>query len=365
MKNNLLSLNQFFFIIIQTQIGIGVISLPYDLHQVSKQNGWISLIISIFLIQIIILIFWLMYNRFPTLNLYDMQMIIYGKWIGQSINFLYVLYFVFVGSLILILFSNLINLWVLPHTPYWVNMLFLLLSCVYLSSSHITVIGRIYTFLSTFFIILFVLLLNAIPELKIYYLFPIAKEGIMPILKGVNQSVLALLGFVVILFVLPVVKGTAKQKLKTMSGAIWFVGFFYLFVVFISFTFFSTEEIKVVPQPVLYLLKSFEFAVVSRIDLLFLTIWIMSVATSFSTFLYLASLGTMQLFKSKKRTKFVWVNATLIFLLVIVIDSKLITIQTYAKYVSNSGYIFSIALPILLYLVMLLLKKRHKEGHSS
>lgn len=41
-----LSRRQYFFIIVQTEIGVGILSLPYDLHSKAKQDGWISLLIG-------------------------------------------------------------------------------------------------------------------------------------------------------------------------------------------------------------------------------------------------------------------------------------------------------------------------------
>ncbi|MFZ0369154.1 MAG: GerAB/ArcD/ProY family transporter, partial [Halobacillus sp.] len=60
-----LSRRQYFFMIVQTEIGVGILSLPYDLHSAAKQDGWISLLIGGVLLQIVLLVIWLLAKRFP------------------------------------------------------------------------------------------------------------------------------------------------------------------------------------------------------------------------------------------------------------------------------------------------------------
>ena len=46
MNKNSISVSQLFFIVLQTQIGIGVSGLPYNLFKTAHTDGWISMLIS-------------------------------------------------------------------------------------------------------------------------------------------------------------------------------------------------------------------------------------------------------------------------------------------------------------------------------
>lgn len=51
---------QLLFFIIQTQIGVGILSLPYSVFQRAKQDGWMSILLAGLVVQLLILLFWML-----------------------------------------------------------------------------------------------------------------------------------------------------------------------------------------------------------------------------------------------------------------------------------------------------------------
>ncbi|MYL72128.1 endospore germination permease [Halobacillus litoralis] len=354
-----LSRRQFFFIIIQTQIGVGVLSVPYELHTVAKQDGWISLLLGAIAIQLLLIGIWVVAKNLPQDTLYTMNDKLYTKWIGRPLSILYILYFIGVGTLIILLFCRMINVWVLPNTPIWVTALLMITVCMYMVHGGLLVLGRMYTMLSILIVFLLILMVFGAKEMQIMYLFPILESGWGKVFSGINQAIFSYFGFIVTLVVYSKVEGTNKQKLTTIVLAHWFVTLFYLFTVLASYTFFSTSELPLVPEPVLYMLKSFSLPIIARIDLFFITIWVINVATSFATYLYLSSIGFSDLFKKQSTTKFIVLIGVVVFSISMFIGMDIKKMEAFNNVVTYSGYVFSVTLPLIM--VPLSFWRRNKD----
>ncbi|MFQ3543411.1 endospore germination permease [Halobacillus rhizosphaerae] len=360
-----ISRRQFFFMIIQTQIGVGILSMPYDLHKVAKQDGWMSLILGGLLLQIVLLVLWLIARSYPELNFFQIIEKAFSKWIGKFISLTFIFYFVLIAILIVLLFGRMISLWVLPSTPFWVLSILMVMICLYFLSSNLTVIARLYTFLSFLLFFLFVLMIYSIKEIRIMYILPIMADGWGPVFKGMNQAILSFFGYIVSLVLFSRVEGKPKEKLKTIFQAHWFVLFFYLFIVLVSYTFFSTDEIDLVPEPVLYMLKSYEFSILARVDLFFISIWIVSVATSLTTYLFMATVGLLTVFNSQKYRLMSIIIGFIVFVIALFLGYDMHKVEMFSKYVVHSGYVFTVGFPFLMYMVIVIRKKFQKKGSRA
>ncbi|WP_412675597.1 GerAB/ArcD/ProY family transporter [Alkalihalophilus marmarensis] len=108
-----------------------------------------------------------------------------------------------------------------------------------------------------------------------------------------KAATLSLLGFEIFIILFATTEGSIKTKVKAATIANVTVTLIYAYLAFTCYIFFSPEEIDLVPEPILYLIKSFSFIVLERTDLIFLTVWMVSVLTSFVGYLYIASLGQL------------------------------------------------------------------------
>ena len=64
---------------------------------------------------------------------------------------------------------------------------------------------------------------------------------------------------------------------------------------------FSPAEITIVPEPVLYMLRVIDIHVIQRLDLIFLSIWMVVTSTSILSYAYLGSMGISKLFRIKHK----------------------------------------------------------------
>src|SRR5690625_2578234 len=96
-KNNITTF-QLIFLLIHFQIGVGVITLPYDVYMKAKSDAWISILLTGVIIQLIILLYGALIKRFPSSNLYDIVQILFGRIFGKIFIILYRIYYFSVGS---------------------------------------------------------------------------------------------------------------------------------------------------------------------------------------------------------------------------------------------------------------------------
>ncbi|MEM1504436.1 GerAB/ArcD/ProY family transporter [Domibacillus sp. 8LH] len=101
----------------QTHVGVGILSLPYDVHQAAGKDGWLSILLAGFFMQIVIVVMWLLALRFPSKTLPEFLPLIVGRVISVLIIALYIFFFFMIASQILAVFLSITADWAFPHTP--------------------------------------------------------------------------------------------------------------------------------------------------------------------------------------------------------------------------------------------------------
>ncbi|MFD1357222.1 GerAB/ArcD/ProY family transporter [Fictibacillus halophilus] len=364
MNNHTITHRQLFFLIVQTQVGVGVLSLPYSLFAKAKIDGWIALIIAGLFIQFSILAIWKLCDRFPQNTIYDILPKIMGKNLGFVFNFIYTLHFAFISILILIMYNSIVGKWILFETPHWVIIFIMAFAGWYFITSTPREIARFFVLVTPLLLILFGFILYAYTDVHLLYVFPVGQTGMLTIIKSSSDAVVALLGFDAALIFLAYTSGSPAKKIKVISFASFCITVLYAFIVFTTYIFFNPEEIVIVPEPVLYMLKAFTFSIIERTDLIFLSVWIISVATSFISYLFVAAKGVQTLFRLQHHQSAA-PYITIFCAMIAIIPNEKLEILIWNKYISLTSLIFSGLFPIVLLLIAVLRKKQEKGAAPS
>lgn len=346
-------------------MGIGVLSLPATVFEHSKSDGWISVLLAGISIQILILLLWILLNGFKGKNIFEISTIVFGKYVGKFINILYTIYFLLIMSLLALLFANLLKEWILSYTPFSMLMVLILATAFYIGKNNLRVLARFY--MLTAVVIFFSLILPWFAfsfNLEWAYLFPIGESGVKNITIGAHEAIVAMIGFELLLIILPLVEGTYKQSLKTVSFANMSVFLIYVYFTICCYIIFSPGEIKVISEPVLYLLKAVNFQWIERLDLIFLSIWIIPMTTSLVSYFYMASRGAAYTLHKGQIKYPIWYLPILVFLLGVIIPTEF-EIERFDKYVSAGSYIFTVFIPLLTLLVAIVRKKYNDRSSST
>ncbi|MGU3443747.1 GerAB/ArcD/ProY family transporter [Bacillus cereus] len=358
MKNTVTS-RQFLCMMIQFQIGIGLLSLPHTTYLAAGKNAWILILLAGILIQFSTFVFWLLCKNFPKHTFFDFLPFITGTVFARVLTAIYILYFMAVGLLILLYCSHILKSWILPHTPTWFTHLLIIGTAVYLTSKDLRIIGRFFILSFPCLILLFILICSSLNSINFSYLLPIPSINLAYILNSSTEYFLALTGFEAFLFLYPYIQGTAKKKLKVALLANLFVHLFYTFTVVVTILNFAPAEMKVITEPVLYLIKTLPFEIISRLDLIFLSIWITAVITSFVLYLYLSSNSFNTLFRFKNKNQTLLGIAITIYILSILLPNH-IESHFMTQSIAMTSFILTIILPFLLLVIFYIKRKRTK-----
>ncbi|MEH7419089.1 endospore germination permease [Neobacillus drentensis] len=361
-SKNRITKKQLVFMIIQAQIGVGILSLPHDVALIAKQDGWMSTLIAGVISQGIIFSYWGLCRRFPSLSLYQILPELLGKFAGKLLMLCYALYFMVTGSLVLARYSDILDKWILPRTPNWITMVLILITCIYIVNEGLTSIARFYVLVSPILFVLLVLIAYAMKDANFLYIFPVGDHSILTILKGSKEAAFSMLGFELFLFIHPHVQSSGKEKLIAITTANIFVTFFYTSLVFAALVYFEPNvDIGLTPEPLLYMIKAYSFQVIERTDLFFLSLWLVIVATSIANWLLLSAMGFASLFRKKHYARFLPIVAGVYLILALLPDQGR-DFENFNHFLGPTHYIFIGIIPVLLLILSLVLSKKEVVG---
>jgi spore germination protein (amino acid permease) len=349
---------ELFFLLVQTMIGIGILSLPFQTYKTAAQDGWMSVLFSGLMIEIFVLLIWILCKRFPHLTLFDFSKLIMGKTSGNILNFFYIVYLLVMVSYFFIVIDDIFVRWIFPETPKVVLLSLGLVLLFYGCTGTIKSMVYLFSFLFLFILLLFFITLITY-QYSIFdfrYLFPIGNSGIRKILEGTKEAFPSFTGYETLLIYFAFIK--QPKNFSAIKGAffsIFFVTMFYTYIVIITTMMFSPTEIMIVPEPVLYMLRAIDIHVLQRIDLLFLSFWGIVMATSLISYAYLGSMGFSKLFRMKHNVA--------VILTIIVVFSLSITGHHYLELVNYNKWIiilnltFGFFIPAILLLIAIIFKR--------
>jgi spore germination protein (amino acid permease) len=297
---------QLFAFILQTQIGIAVLSFPYDLHKAAGADGWISVLVAGAGVQLLLVAYALLCQRFPGQNLYQFTPQIAGKWFGNALNAAYILHFTFTSCLILLMEMMFVELWILPSTNPWLIIVANCIVCIYMAKENIRIIARYIALVTLLIIAMLGIMMTSFSTMDYRYLLPVGQQGFHAILLGVKSSVLSFLGFEVMLVLNSDIQAKGKSLIPPILWANGLATAFFLIMVLICYLNFSPESLNFIPQPVPYYLNGISLPFLERLDLLFLSIWLVKVTATQISYLYGAGKGLGYFFHRNEHKKTIY-----------------------------------------------------------
>ncbi|MET1029646.1 GerAB/ArcD/ProY family transporter [Domibacillus tundrae] len=356
-----ISKQQLFFLLLQTHVGVGILSLPYAVHQIAGKDGWLSILLAGLLVQAGIAIIWLLSSRFPNKTLYGFAPLILGRAVGFVLNTLYVVFFFIIACHTLAIFLTVSANWIFHYTPHSVFAVIVIGITVYLIKENIRMIARFSILTSILLAAMFLLFLFIIPDLNARDLLPIGSAGAPAILRGSEQALFSFAGFEMLLLLFPLTKATGKEKWKAAASASAVVAILYALLAAFSYMYFSSEKLKHIPEPVLYMVRSVELGVIERVDLVFLSAWAVFAITTFMSYLYAAASGATHLVKAENHRKAVyWLAALALPVSLYAKNSN--ELERISGTIGTWSSLFLFALPVFLLIIAMMRKKREESS---
>ncbi|SEQ44956.1 GerAB/ArcD/ProY family transporter [Piscibacillus halophilus] len=360
-----ISSENLFFVLVQTMMGVGLLTLPHQTHHAAGSDGWISILITGFFIQLIVLLIWLLCIKFPNLTLFDFSKVILGKMLGTVLNFIYIIYLLTMICYIFIVYADILKRWILPETPVWVLFLIEFVLLIYGSICKIKNMISLLSFPFIFILFLFFITFFVYGDssIDVRYLFPIGSSGGWNILKSTSDSMIPFIGFETLLIYFAFIKQSKTiSALKGVFLAVLFVTIFLTYIVILSTVMLSPEEIKITPEPVLYILSAMEIRILSRLDLIFLSFWGLIVFTTIISYSFSVSMGISKLIRIKHNFAVI-LSGT--FVLIVSIIFYYMEITLLEKWLKHLSLIFGIIIPILLLLITIIFKREAASTYEK
>jgi spore germination protein KB len=128
MTNHVITDKQMQSIFIMFWIGSLVVS---GINPQAKQDTWITILLAGIMMLPMIAMYIRITHLYPGLNLFEITFKIYGNIFGRMISFLFVVFAIHLGSLVIKVFTSFIKILNMPETPEMLTVTFIILFAVW------------------------------------------------------------------------------------------------------------------------------------------------------------------------------------------------------------------------------------------
>ncbi|EFM12456.1 spore germination protein [Paenibacillus curdlanolyticus YK9] len=353
-KEETITGRQLISLVIMTQLGTEVLSLPHTEAEIAGHDTWLAVLLSGLAAQVGILLIWWLGSRYPLRNIYGYLPLIVGKPIGAGVILLYGCYYAISGLVLILLYTDILKRWIFVLTPTWVIILMLLIVCGYAATSTLKRLAFLSQSFMFFVYISFLLIIfSGIYGLDAKNLLPILPSGWSPVIKGIYPAFSSYVGYELLLYAYPYVKTKSKKNLLlAMTLANGFTIVFYVAVCLICTMKFGLGQLNMIPEPIVFILKNYRVEVLQSIDILFLIYYASIISTTIYVYYFLAANAFLHLRSQGlgKQHRWVWTIVGLGF-----IGSFFVTkrsdILHFASIQDQASVIIVVVLPIVLLMI--------------
>jgi spore germination protein (amino acid permease) len=312
-KNKITS-KQLATLLISSQIGVGILTLPPVLAEKVGHDGWITVLLSGVATIPVVVIIMILVKRYKGKSLIKINNFLYGTYLGHIFNFIYILYLTFVTSLVLRIFVEVIMINVLRLTPGEVLTLFIFTPAIYLARYGFKAVARFANEVYLIVPIVLIFYFFIMKEMRLTYLMPVGDAGIVPIMKGVFDAFPMFLGIELI----PLMYSNVEDNSKTMKYVILghtYSTLFFTIVVAVSTLIYGETLLKIILFPLFQVFRIYKSTLFERVDLFFNGIWFPAMGTTSLVYFYSGFYSIKEMFQVKKeRVPFIIYTASVMLL---------------------------------------------------
>lgn len=279
---------------------------------------------------------------------------ILGKYPGKLLGLLYTAFILFGCLLHLVMITVFLGSLIIPETPMYAIMIFMLVICIYTAYKGIECIGRTSEiFVPLIFMITVIFSLLSINNMNFNVFLPVFKDSSFFEINYCAFSIASRFSDVIILCML-----VPNINKKGNINKIFFASI-TLIVLFLMICILSVQSVFGIEMTIhanfpyfLFIRQIAVFDFIERIESFYLIIWVFGVCIKVSVNLYFASIAAAQIFKSKSNKVFIIPMAIIIF--IIALATQISKSAVYNKIVSYEVFPF-ISFPYIFIIPLMLL----------
>lgn len=343
-----------FFVVHTTQIGVGIHGFQRIIYQESKHDAWISVLVIGLFSHVIAIVMIKTLEMYDSHDLYGINRDVFGTWVGNFINVLYVFYCSVAFISVLINYIEVIQTWVFPLLNTWFISATILLLVIYTFLGGLRVIVGVSFFSFVLAIWLIFILLFPLQYSVSQSLFPILESEFIDILKGAKAMTFTIIGFEILYIIFPFVK--EKEKIaKPVHYGLLVTTLMYLAIILVSLTYFSGEQLSKTIWATLQLFSIVQFPFLERFEFLAVCFWMLIILPNLCLYVWAAHRGLKGMINISAK-KFIWVFSIIVLVITIFIKSR-IQINAINTVFAQVAFYVVFIYPLFLYVLALVKKK--------
>lgn len=348
------------FLVQNVLIGVNLLSLPHDLIGVGSDMWWYPALLGPICWLTVLPMVWVC-SRYPEDSLFRINEKLLGKWLGSSINLVFILYALATVAAVAEGYLRLMQTITMPDRTITGPLIFLLIVLVYIVEGGIKGIARfcIISFVFTGWLVYY--LQWSLVQGDLRHLLPVFQAGGGQLLTTAHRGLPAFLGYELLLFCYPYIR-EPKKVFRNAGIGIALAVFFYVSVTVASVAYFSLWQLDHLLYPVLNLFKAVELSFLERVENLGISLWVFLILSTMAAYLWMAAKGVDTMMK-KFRKAHLYIGALLVFAM---IESPFKPEQRkdlYEEWIPLLGY-GVILYPLLLLPLVLLRNRKEKNGNE-
>lgn len=355
-----LSVKQLFCLVVLTQVGVHVLTIPYEESRHSGYDAWISILIAGAIAQAVILIVYRLGNMYADRPLPHYMSAIAGKPLGAVLNVAVAAYCAESSLIVLISYADVISRWVLFTTPWFVITGLTLAIAAYIASSPLRSVAVVTQSVLVMFAICFaIVVVSGMGQGDWRHFLPVGTHGIGAFVRDAFPALWAFAGFELLLYVFPYVSCRRQKDIAiAMSAANGFTTFFYALIAVLVTYNFSESQLNAVPEPMIFILRQFKWPVVQNLDIVFMTLWLAVTSVTVYVYLFLSAryLAFVPGKEIRRHPLLVWILAGVCFVIGLWGANRQWMLR-FSAYHHSATAIMVDVLPILLYAAALIRRK--------
>ncbi|WP_070808111.1 GerAB/ArcD/ProY family transporter [Halalkalibacter okhensis] len=350
-------------------LAIGVLTLPRTLAEtLDTGDGWISVLVSGFLVMGLVYLIVNLQKQFPGQNLLefigDKRV---GKVVAKLLGLMFVLYFIPYLAYEARVLTIIVRMYLLDRTPPEITIAIILLTTTYAVTKGVQGIVHLNLMFVPFILfVYFILMIFNLENMSFTEIRPVLPKGVMSLVPSLEPTMFSYLGIELLFFWLAYTK-TSNLRALPLNIGIFFVTLLYVMIVLVSYMTLSVTGAMNTVFPTVALAKEVEIVegLIERFEPIMIVIWIMAIFNTMTIIQILAvQIIKKELFNVKKET---WVLAAVMFLTYITAfipnsNQEVFTMGDWVSYAGASLIVLSLMIGYLKVWLQKVGKKSQQRG---
>ncbi|WHZ00565.1 GerAB/ArcD/ProY family transporter [Neobacillus sp. YX16] len=338
------------------QSGVTLFSLPRLVAEAFGTNGWIGLIIISFIVNINLVLIWFVYKISKGKSIFEI-LAIFPKWITLPFCLFIAVVWMLLGIMVMVKFTMIIKVLFYQNVSlfYLLTMFYILTYLLLKKDLYQIAKSTVVIFYFTVWTVF--LLAFHLPEFSFIRLTPFIFKGETDILNGGLSIYTALLGYELSILFIHMIE--RKQLISLLAGNS-ITSLIYFGVTFVSFGFFSFEQLLKEMYPVITLLGFISIPVLERVENFTFSIFGLKVLVT--TVMYLWGSKELLQYQFKRiRPNFLLIGILLISFFLSFIPKVIKEVEKWLTYITYAATVIAFLLPIFLLVIILFTKKMNRK----